>query len=179
MEVLGSLVLVATLLAGILAARANATRQAAVANRRLEAADAADQLLTRWWRLAGTQTASSSSPHASEPEPADEASMSFPRESSGRLEAQALRWQTHTIENREVEAIGGQVVRLEIFDDRSHANTPGSVPDTARPLITLDVVLPVKDSMEKEPANTPEREDKPDAGAQAMAWSSHGLGGRP
>ncbi|MCC7409230.1 MAG: prepilin-type N-terminal cleavage/methylation domain-containing protein [Phycisphaeraceae bacterium] len=175
-EVLGSLVLVATLLAGVLAAQANATRQAATANRRLEAADAADELLTRWWRTVGSKTSSIPQTQPSHTEstapmtPADPAS-SFPIESTGKLEQQALRWRTHVIEHPDVEAIGGQVVRLEILDERAT--------DSVRPLITLDVVLPASDDREEEPANTPEREDEPDAGAQAMARSSHSMEGRP
>ncbi|MCC7407058.1 MAG: hypothetical protein IT442_03245 [Phycisphaeraceae bacterium] len=168
--------LVATLLAGVLAAKANATRQTAMANRRLEAADAADRLLTQWWRTVGSKPPSipqiqSSDAEPTTPEPSADLASSFPLESTGRLEAQALRWRTHSIEKPEVEAIGGQVVRLEIFEDRAS--------DMARPLITLDMVLPVSDDREEEPASTPEREDEPDAGAQAMAWSFHGIGGRP
>ncbi|MCC7407854.1 MAG: hypothetical protein IT442_07270 [Phycisphaeraceae bacterium] len=175
-EVLGSLVLVATLLAGVLAAKANATRQAATANRRLEAADAADQLLTKWWRTVGSKTPSipqtqPSDAESTTPKPPADPSSSFPIESTGQLEEQALRWRTYVIEHPDVEAIGGQMVRLEISDERAT--------DSARPLISLDVVLPASSDREEEPANTPEREDEPDAGAQAMAWSSHDMGGRP
>jgi len=175
-EVLGSLVLVATLLAGVLAAKANATRQTASANRRLEAADAADQLLTQWWRTVGSQPhpTPQTQPFDTEPitprPPADPAS-SFPVESTGQLEEQALRWRTHVIEHPEVEAIGGRVVRLEISDDRAT--------DSARPLIALDVILPAYSDREEAPAETPKRQDEPDAGAQAMASSSRGMGERP
>ncbi|MCC7409031.1 MAG: hypothetical protein IT442_13255 [Phycisphaeraceae bacterium] len=176
MEVLGSLVLVATLLAGVLAAKANATRQAAMATRRLEAADAADRLLTQWWRTVGSKPPSIRQTQPSEaepttPEPSADLASSFPVESTGRLEEQALRWRTRVIEHPDVEALGGQVVRLEIQDDRAA--------DTARPLITLDVVLPASSDREEGPTNMPEREDEPDAGAQAMARSSHSMEGRP
>jgi type II secretory pathway pseudopilin PulG len=47
--VLAALVILATLLTGVMLAKSKAVRQQALAERRLEAVAAADELLSRWW----------------------------------------------------------------------------------------------------------------------------------
>jgi prepilin-type N-terminal cleavage/methylation domain-containing protein len=49
LEVLAALAILATLLVGVMRAKGKAIRQQALAERRLEAVAAADELLSRWW----------------------------------------------------------------------------------------------------------------------------------
>jgi hypothetical protein len=111
-EAVAGLALLATLLAGLLLAKGRYTRQAALAERRLQAVAAADALLARWWR-----------------EPAR-----FPRVASGAVDDQDFSWRTRVVENRPLEELAAQVVRLEVLEDR-----PG--PRAGGVLASVDVVL--------------------------------------
>jgi prepilin-type N-terminal cleavage/methylation domain-containing protein len=113
-EVVASLALLASLLVGLLLAKARFTRQSALADRRIEAVRAADRLLTEWW--------------------ADPARL--PRHGAGRIDGPAdLSWQTSLVANPALGELGAQVVRLEIIDDRTGATAAGGV------LATVEVVL--------------------------------------
>src|SRR5687767_11024896 len=75
-EVVGALALLGVLLVGTLLAKARSTRQAALADRRLEAVAAADALLTAWRR---------------DPQ-------SLARSGGGRVSGEAdLSWRTRTV----------------------------------------------------------------------------------
>lgn len=99
-EVVAGLALLSTLLVGVLTTKARVTRQWAHAQRRLEAAAAADRLMTSWWRDVER----------------------FPRNARGEVPGNSrLAWQTRTIRNDAVEAFGASTVRLEVFDERDAA----------------------------------------------------------
>lgn len=100
-EVVGGLALLATLLVALLLAKARYTRQAAQAERRLQAVAAADALLATWQR----------DPRA------------IPRTGgSGALAGEAgLSWRAQGITNAVASELGAAVVRLEIVDDRPDA----------------------------------------------------------
>src|SRR3982751_5795038 len=113
-EVVASLALLASLLVGLLLAKARYTRQSALADRRLEAVRAADRLVTEGW---GGPTR-------------------FPRRGAGRIDGpNDLSWQTDLVANPALGELGAQVVRLEVIDDRAGGATQGGV------LATVAVVL--------------------------------------
>jgi hypothetical protein len=96
-EVVGGLALLGTLLVAVLLAKAKFTRQAATADRKLQAVAAADELLTAWRQDA----------HA------------LPRDGSGPIAGdRQLSWRTRSVANADVAALGAQTVRLEVLDDR-------------------------------------------------------------
>jgi type II secretory pathway pseudopilin PulG len=97
-EVVGGLALLGTLLVAVLLAKAKYTRQAATADRKLQAVAAADELLTAW----------------------RQDSNALPRDGSGPAPGdRQFSWRTRTLANAEVASLGGQTVRLEVLDDRS------------------------------------------------------------
>src|SRR5688500_5138483 len=98
-EVVAGLALMATLLVALLLVHGRSTRQAAAAERRLQAVAAADALLAEWW-----------------PSPA-----TFPRSSSGWVDRGGtdFSWRTRLVANGEAERLGAAVVRLEVLDERA------------------------------------------------------------
>lgn len=117
LETVAALALLASLLAGILAAKSAFVRQWSKANQRTAAVAAADKLLANWWL-----------------EP-----RLLPRSAEGEIAGSpSLLWRTRPISNAGIEQLGGQAVRLEIF-----SREPGG--GSAAPLVaacTVDVVLP-------------------------------------
>ena len=99
LEVVAGLALLASLLGALVMARARYARQAAAADRRVEAVAAADALLAGWHQ-----------------DP-----RSLPRESSGSGAVagdRRLAWRLRPVANAGVEELGGRVVRLEVLDER-------------------------------------------------------------
>jgi prepilin-type N-terminal cleavage/methylation domain-containing protein len=97
-EVVAGLALLSTLLVAVLTTKARVTRQWSHAQRKLQAAAAADRLLVEWWPRRDV----------------------FPRQSSGRLSGDSgLRWRTTPLANQALNALRTSVVRLEVLDDRS------------------------------------------------------------
>jgi type II secretory pathway pseudopilin PulG len=112
-EVVGGLALLGTLLVAVLLAKAKFTRQAATADRKLQAVAAADELLTVWRQ----------DPNA------------LPRDGSGPVAGdRQLSWRTRTVANREVAALGAQTVRLEVLDDRAAGAVLATVEIVVEPL---------------------------------------------
>lgn len=90
------LALLSTLLVAVLTTKARVTRQWADAQRRLDAAAAADRLLATWWQDVER----------------------FPRNSSGRVAGDGrMVWRTRQVRNDAVESLGASVVRLEVSDE--------------------------------------------------------------
>jgi hypothetical protein len=103
-EVIGGLALLATLLVAMLLAKGRYTHQAALADRRLAAVNAADALLTSWYQ-----------------DPA-----ALVRNGAGIIaDNTELSWRTRVIDNAPIKQLGAQVVRLEIVD--SHQSPITSV----------------------------------------------------
>jgi hypothetical protein len=99
LEVVAGLALLASLLAALVMAKARYARQAAAADRRVEAVAAADALLAGWHQ-----------------DP-----RSLPRDFSGSGAVpgdRRLAWQMRPVANAGVEELGGRVVRLEVLDER-------------------------------------------------------------
>lgn len=94
-EVLASLALLGTLLVALVQARGDHLRQWTLAQRKLEAVDAAERLLEAWW--------------------ADPATL--PRSGSGTLDG-GWRWRTQVREAPalEHEALHAELVRLEVLE---------------------------------------------------------------
>ena len=96
-EVVAALVLMGTLLVGIVMARGKHTRQLALADERLAAIAAADNLLASWWA-----------------EPA-----SLPRSGSGTVPGRPTwRWSIESVENESIEQLGAAIVRLTLHGNR-------------------------------------------------------------
>jgi hypothetical protein len=112
MEVMAGLVILATVLAFVVTARARYLHQAADADARQVAVKAADALLSNWWQ-----------------DPA-----SVPQNGSGKIDEQ-LRWETHARSVGPRDELEVDVVRLEVF--RS-----GEVGPDAKPLVSVEVVTP-------------------------------------
>lgn len=113
MEVMAGLALLATVLVVVLQIEARYRHQAARAQRRAAAVRVADGLLTEWWQ----------------------APKGIPQAASGVATADTgFSWRTAPVADATVSELGGQIVRLEVFD--AHAAEP-----LARPLIMTDVVV--------------------------------------
>jgi hypothetical protein len=97
-EVVAALAMLGTLLVAVLLARAGYVRQAAAADRRLQAVAAADALLAAWHR-----------------DPA-----SLPRSGSGMVAGDGqFSWRTRAVANPDAAALGADTLRLEVLDDRA------------------------------------------------------------
>jgi hypothetical protein len=99
LEVVAGLALLASLLGALVMAKARYVRQAAAADRRVEAVAAADELLAGWHQNP----------------------RSLPRELSGSGAVSGdrrLAWRLRPVANAGVEELGGRVVRLEVLDER-------------------------------------------------------------
>src|SRR4051812_22873145 len=97
-EVVAALAMLGTLLVAVLLARAAYVRQAAAADRRLQAIAAADALLAAWHR-----------------DPA-----SLPRGGSGVVAGDGqFSWRTRAVANPDAAALGAETLRLEVLDDRA------------------------------------------------------------
>jgi hypothetical protein len=99
LEVVAGLALLASLLGALVMAKARYARQAAAADRRVEAVAAADELLAAWHQ----------NPRA------------LPLEFSGSGAVpgeRRLAWRLRPVVNAGVEELGGRVVRLEVLDER-------------------------------------------------------------
>jgi prepilin-type N-terminal cleavage/methylation domain-containing protein len=117
-EVLAGLAILATVVAMILAARGRYLRQSALAQRRLHAVAAADELLTQWWKK----------PQA------------IPESGRGEVNGpDQLGWQTQVVPGETADQLGARVLRLEITDERRGA-APGSVKG---PLVSVEFLLPM------------------------------------
>lgn len=104
-EVVGGLALLATLLVGILMAKARFTHQAAIAERRLRAVAAADELLAAWRQNP----------------------RELPRAGSGEMIGNGgLTWRTLPVANPPINELGADVIRLDIIDSRA-ASTANAV----------------------------------------------------
>ena len=110
-EVLGALALLGTLLVWLIVGQARLVRQTGRAQRKIEAVKIADQLLTTWWQNR----------------------TNFPYQGSGPA-GPDLIWQTRIIERPELTALGAEVVRLDIVDQRPEA--------AGTSLTSVEVVLP-------------------------------------
>jgi prepilin-type N-terminal cleavage/methylation domain-containing protein len=126
-EVMCGMVILGTLVMSLLVVRSRSLHQWALAERRQEAITAADKLLSGWW----------ASP------------QEMPRKSHGILPEDSMAWQTHVLDNSVAKEMGGEVVRLEIFDNRDSAAPAeqnageNSLNLHSQALATVDVLLPV------------------------------------
>ena len=102
-EVVAGLALLGSVLVAMLLARAGYMRQAARANRRLEAVAAADALLAAWHRDPAILHPGSGGTVAGEGQ---------------------LAWRTRLVPSAEADSLGARVVRLEMLDERSATSPP-------------------------------------------------------
>jgi type II secretory pathway pseudopilin PulG len=109
-EALAGLVILGTLLVSITIARGRFIRQRALAEQKLAATAAVDQLVSRW--MAGGTSA-------------------IPTNAQGTLDdLPALTWRTHILHDRAAADLSASIVRLEVTDRKS----------TATPILTLDLL---------------------------------------
>lgn len=114
-EVLAALALLGSLAVAMVLSRGRLREQHALAEKKLEAVEVADVMLSQWW--------------ASD-------SKSIPDGRSGVVEAQpGWTWETEAISNRELTRFGAQIIRLRILDT-SMLNNPIE-------LTSVDMVMPV------------------------------------
>jgi len=114
-EVLGGLALLAAILTGLFTIKTRSARQAQLTERRRLAIQAADALLSFWWQDIAK----------------------FPRTGSGDITGRpGLQWRTQDVRDDRAQSLGGQVVRLDVFD----RSTRGA--DAL--LASVEVVLPVE-----------------------------------
>ena len=99
LEVVAGLALLASLLGAVVMAKARHARQAAAADRKLQAVRAADELLAGWHQNPRTLPPGFSG--------------------AGVVPGEArLAWRLRPVSNGGIEQLGGRVVRLEILDER-------------------------------------------------------------
>ena len=121
---MASLVLLATLVAGMVVAYSAHHRQALLAIHRQKAARAADEQLAIWY--------SSDEPNV-------------PRNGFGPLPGPSgFVWQTNVVHQNMIESLPVEVVRLQVFRaDDVDASDPNGTPN---PLAQVDVMLPIPES---------------------------------
>jgi type II secretory pathway pseudopilin PulG len=119
-EALAGLVILGTLLVAVLVANSRLHRQRGRTAQRLEAVRVADRLLDGWWQKR------------------DE----FPRRDEGAVAAdrsgRSWSWRTSVVENEDADALGCEVVALEVFAVTETGRTPS---DAA---CRVEVLLPQK-----------------------------------
>lgn len=116
-EVVAAIAILGTILVGMVLAKSRHTHQLALAERRSEAATAADELLSRWWANG----------------------RNVPAEAEGEMPTDAkLKWTTRVMDNSAIDELEARVVRLEVRDaGAGAANAPS--------LVVVDMVLPLPD----------------------------------
>jgi hypothetical protein len=115
---LAALVILGTILAGMVMAKARHTRQIVLTQQRQVALRLADQLINRWWM----------SPQG------------VPINQRGALEGDvAWTWETRVVENTAIENLGGRVVRVEVRPAQTQEIRPSTDDET---LIAVELVLP-------------------------------------
>jgi len=115
--VVAAIAILGTILVGMVLAKSRHTHQLALAERRRDAARAADELLTRWWANG----------------------RNIPVEAEGGMPTDAkLKWTTHVVDNSEIDPLEARVVRLEVRDAGDDAANDPS-------LVVVDLVLPLPD----------------------------------
>lgn len=125
LEVLAAVAILGTILVGVVMAKSRHTRQMAATGRQDAAVRAADELIAAWW----------ASPRG------------VPIGESGGCGADgSLRWQTGVVANKEIEAMGARVVRVEV------RSSSASVDGQARPGVAVDLVLPDPNRRPRKPA---------------------------
>lgn len=125
---LASLVLLATLLAGLLAAKSGAERRWSGAEQRLRALAAVDTLVSGWL-----------SPDGSDPERV----AGIPIDDTGVLPGvDGWRWETAVLDDESAAVLRCRVVRLSVVD-------PARVHDPA--LLTLDLLAPLPEAGVEDP----------------------------
>lgn len=117
-EVVASIVLLATVLTGMVIAKSRHTRQLALSQRISAAVRAADELIATW--------------HLS--------SEGVPVDQTGSIAGDhLLQWRTRLVAGHELEAWRASVVRVELMD-ANHQATDASM--EAKPLVSVDIVVP-------------------------------------
>ena len=119
-EVVVALVLSASLLVGMIAAFGMHYRQIRRAEQRLQAIAAVEQLLAQWYEGSHSKV---------------------PRLGEGLLNGKSTYfWRTVPIERTFIETLPVEVIRLQVFSERT-------LVDRAEPVVQLDVLLPVKETI--------------------------------
>jgi prepilin-type N-terminal cleavage/methylation domain-containing protein len=114
-EVVAAIAILGTLIAGIVMARSRHRHQLALTRRKSAAVRVADALLTDWWAVPG----------------------GVPVGESGLIPTdKSLRWETRRVINSDIEALGADVVRVEIHEAEPPPSTENPVP-----LLTVDLVV--------------------------------------
>ena len=116
-EVVAAVAILGTILVGVVLAKSRHTHQLALAERKMAAVRAADELIAGWWTGSGV-----------------------PIGGSGMVEGyEALFWQTRVVPNEAVGKLGASVLRVELFESGASEAARGNADDT---LVTVDLVLP-------------------------------------
>ena len=114
LEVLAAVAILGTILVGVVMAKSRHMRQMAAIGRQDAAVRAADELIAAWW----------ASPRG------------VPVGESGELAGDgSLVWQTRAVANKEIEALGARVVRVEVRSSLAGTDAQN------RPSVAVDLVL--------------------------------------
>ena len=117
-EVVAAIAILGTLLVGVVLAKSRHTRQAALAQTKMQAVLLTDELIAGWW----------------------DGADGVPIGDEGVLsEADALRWQTRLVNNHKIASLGARVVRVEVHEedrDLRHGDRRDE------PVLIVDLVVP-------------------------------------
>jgi len=117
-EVVAAIAILGTLLAGIVLAKSRHIDQRVRARVQMQAVDATDQMIARWWT--------------------DE-ERGVPIDASGALPGvEGVAWRTGVIDNAPIGELGARVVRVSVFDT---ADRPGVQRDVDEPMFVVDLVV--------------------------------------
>lgn len=117
-EVVAAIAILGTLLVGVVLAKSRHTRQAVLAQTKMQAVLLTDELIAGWW----------------------DSEEGVPIASEGVLsEAHALRWETRLVSNREISSLGARVVRVAV-----HGQDPALqvAEGLDQPVLIVDLVVP-------------------------------------
>lgn len=117
-EVVAAIAILGTLLVGVVLAKSRHTRQAALAQNKMQAVVLTDELIAGWW---------------DRPE-------GVPASDSGVLsEEDGLRWQTQVVNNPEIASLGARVVRVAV---RENPRLISRNREDEEPVLIVDLVVP-------------------------------------
>jgi|GEM_PF-1054369 len=137
-EVVAAIAILGTLLVGVVLAKSRHTRQAALAQTKMQAVLLTDELIAGWWDSADGVPIG------------DEGVLS---------KADALRWQTRLVNNREITLLGARVVRVEVHEEDQDLRRSDRRDE---PVLIVDLVVPDPEveALEEKEAKQKEQEER-------------------
>lgn len=117
-EVVAAIAILGTLLVGVVLAKSRHTRQAALAQTKMQAVLLTDELIAGWWdSIEGVPIG----------------------DEGGFTETDALRWETRLVNNSPIASLGARVVRVEVHEDERDLRNRE---EKDEPVLIVDLVVP-------------------------------------